>query len=139
MPAGYSGTPLAKKLGIKPGTKVATLGAPANYSELLEPLPEGAEISDEPGESAAFLHFFTTERVELEGELPRLKELLVKDGNPLDLVAQEGGEGADRRRWQRRPCGRPQRRSGRRQGLRRRRDLVRPQVRLLGWQIASLG
>ncbi len=36
MPAGYSGTPLIKKLGIGPGTKLLLLNAPDNYAELLE-------------------------------------------------------------------------------------------------------
>jgi len=36
MPAGYSGTPLIKKLGIGPGTKILLLDAPENYAELLE-------------------------------------------------------------------------------------------------------
>lgn len=36
MPAGYSGTPLIKKLGIKPDTKLLLLNGPDNYAELLE-------------------------------------------------------------------------------------------------------
>ncbi len=36
MPVGYSGTPLIKKLGISPGTKILLLNAPENYTELLE-------------------------------------------------------------------------------------------------------
>ena len=39
--AGYSGTPLAQKLGIKAGQKVLTINAPAAYAKLLAPLPEG--------------------------------------------------------------------------------------------------
>lgn len=88
MPAGYSGTPLAKKLGFKPGLRVVTLGAPANYVELLAPIPDGASIEvclpaaggtcELP--AAAFIHFFTTERAVLEAELPRLKSALEKDG-----------------------------------------------------------
>jgi hypothetical protein len=35
--AGYSVTPLAKKLGIKPGDRVAAVNAPAGYEELLAP------------------------------------------------------------------------------------------------------
>jgi hypothetical protein len=38
-PAGYSGTPLAKKLGIAPGTTVAVVSGPDHLGELLEPLP----------------------------------------------------------------------------------------------------
>ena len=36
MPVGYSGTPLIKKLGINPNTRLLLLNAPDNYSELLE-------------------------------------------------------------------------------------------------------
>lgn len=39
--AGYSGTPLAKKLGIKPGAAIYLVAAPGHYDELLAPLPEG--------------------------------------------------------------------------------------------------
>jgi hypothetical protein len=47
--AGYSGTPLARKLGIKPGARVLTIGAPADLGELLAPLPEGASLEAVPG------------------------------------------------------------------------------------------
>ncbi len=42
--AGYSGTPLAKKLGIVPGTTVLLLGVPASLRDLLEPLPENVRF-----------------------------------------------------------------------------------------------
>ena len=40
--AGYSGTPLAKKLGIRDGSRVVALGAPPGYQALLAPLPDAA-------------------------------------------------------------------------------------------------
>lgn len=43
-PAGYSGTPLVKKLGIKPQECVLTFGAPAGFAKTLGPLPEGARL-----------------------------------------------------------------------------------------------
>jgi hypothetical protein len=43
--AGYSGTPLPKKLGIKEGHRVAILGAPAGFSEVLGALPAGARVT----------------------------------------------------------------------------------------------
>jgi hypothetical protein len=44
-PAGYSGTPLPKKLGIKPGAVVALLGAPAGFAKtILGPLPDGVAL-----------------------------------------------------------------------------------------------
>ena len=44
MTAGYSGTPLAKKLGIKPGMQMYVVAAPANYSALVAPLPEDVKM-----------------------------------------------------------------------------------------------
>ena len=43
--AGYSGTPLPKKLGVKPGMTVALLDAPEEFAETLGPLPEGATLA----------------------------------------------------------------------------------------------
>lgn len=80
MAAGYSGTPLAKKLGVKPGTRVVAIGAPADYRALLDPLPEDAEVAAQLDGDAAFVHFFTAERQELEAWLPRLVEALAADG-----------------------------------------------------------
>ena len=40
-------TPLAKKLGIKPGHKVLVLNAPDGYLSMLDPLPDGAEVKTE--------------------------------------------------------------------------------------------
>lgn len=44
MPAGYSGTPLPKKLGIKPGARVGTIRAPRNLPALLADLPPGVRL-----------------------------------------------------------------------------------------------
>ncbi|HUF74886.1 MAG TPA: DUF3052 family protein [Longimicrobiales bacterium] len=44
MSAGYSGTPLARKLGHKEGHRVASLGAPEHFPELLEPLPASVRL-----------------------------------------------------------------------------------------------
>ena len=41
---GYSGTPLPRKLGLRAGTRVALLHAPAGIEELLVPLPDGVAI-----------------------------------------------------------------------------------------------
>lgn len=46
--AGYSGTPLPKKLGIKEGHAVATLGAPDHFRGLLDPLPAGVLVKAGP-------------------------------------------------------------------------------------------
>ena len=42
--AGYSGTPLARKLGISQGDAVFLIGAPDNYRDLVDPLPNGVRF-----------------------------------------------------------------------------------------------
>ena len=49
MPAGYSGTPLAKKLGIREGDRVGVIGDPGHFRELLGDLPGSVEYVDAPG------------------------------------------------------------------------------------------
>ena len=50
-PVGYSGTPLAKKLGVKPGAKVVVVGAPQTYLQSLKPLPAGVTFEKMVSES----------------------------------------------------------------------------------------
>ena len=64
--AGYSGTPLARKLGISVGDEVFLVGAPANYRELVAPLPEGVRFVTRMGKATALVHVFATERAQLE-------------------------------------------------------------------------
>lgn len=63
--AGYSGTPLAKKLGIKEGQTVLTVNAPERYRALLEPLPPSVRFVTRLGADVALVHLFTTKRDEL--------------------------------------------------------------------------
>ena len=78
--AGYSGTSLAQKLGIKPGQKIATIGAPAGYRKLLAPLPKGVSFTTEVAAEAPFVHLFATKHQTLERELKRLRRLLADTG-----------------------------------------------------------
>lgn len=75
--AGYSQTPLAAKLGIKPGMEVCLIGAPEGYLQLLEPLPEGTKIASRFSGSTDIVHVFSSRRAELDGALreyrPKLK------------------------------------------------------------------
>jgi len=48
MTAGYSGTPLARKLGIKEGHRVSVLGDPGHLRSLLSDLPSGVRIESDP-------------------------------------------------------------------------------------------
>ena len=77
---GYSGTPLAQKLGIKPGQEVATISAPPGYRKLLAPLPKGVSFTTEIAAGAPFVHLFVKERKSLEKELKRLRRLLAEAG-----------------------------------------------------------
>ena len=70
--AGYSGKPLAQKLGIVAGSAVAAIEAPANYRQLLKPLPNGVRfcaVNAKP----QLIHYFCTERVRLAKDLPALR------------------------------------------------------------------
>lgn len=80
MTAGYSGTPLAKKLGFKAGFAVCTVNAPDNYLELVEPLPEDVTITDKPVPGCDLVHFFTNSRDELFRGLAQYRDLIKQDG-----------------------------------------------------------
>jgi len=77
--AGYSGTPLPKKLGFKPASRVLVIGEPPDYRELLEPLPDGVIFKTKPGPNIDLVHLFTTEKVELAKELTSLRKKLKPD------------------------------------------------------------
>jgi hypothetical protein len=74
--AGYSGTPLARKLGIAPGSEVLAIGAPREYQDWLAPLPAGVRFSKKEGPGTALVHLFLTERAELAKRLERLRASL---------------------------------------------------------------
>jgi hypothetical protein len=59
--AGYSGTPLARKLGYKPGFRAHLVAAPAELQDWLAPLPEGVQFSARPGVQIDLVHGFFTE------------------------------------------------------------------------------
>ncbi|UDF03610.1 DUF3052 domain-containing protein [Asticcacaulis sp. AND118] len=77
MTTGYSGTPLAKKLGYKPGMWAAVIDAPEDYAGWLEPLPDGVVFGvDDP----ELVHIFTTERAVLETALADWRSVLRPEG-----------------------------------------------------------
>jgi len=78
--AGYSGTPLAKKLGIKPSARVLTKNAPDDYLEWLSPTPAGATISPRVKGSVDIVHLFVTKRSELQRQLGDTIERIAPDG-----------------------------------------------------------
>lgn len=84
--AGYSGRPLAAKLGIEAGFTVLVRNPPEDYRGLLEGLPDGVTIADEtsdgPGdlEVVEMVHLFTRSREELAEALPELVPRIRQDG-----------------------------------------------------------
>jgi hypothetical protein len=77
--AGYSGTPLARKLGIKDGWVIHAPGAPPEYRELLKPLPAGVRIETAVSGSTNIVHLFQTERSKLAVALRTLRKRLAPD------------------------------------------------------------
>jgi len=78
--AGYSGTPLAKKLGIKDGSEVALVGAPAGFVDQLEGLPDAVTVRTRPSGTNDVLVAFHTVRSKLEQQVPALLKALDVDG-----------------------------------------------------------
>jgi hypothetical protein len=60
--AGYSGTPLTKKLGIKVGYKIFLTGAPEHYPKLVAPLPDGVRFVARVGGDTDIVHLFATRK-----------------------------------------------------------------------------
>ena len=80
--AGYSGTPLPKKLGIKSGATVRLVGAPAEFERTLEPLPEGVRLRRGASGSADRVLLFARSRAELARKFPSAVRAL-SDGGGL--------------------------------------------------------
>ena len=77
--AGYSGTPLAKKLGIGTGHRVWLVHAPANYQALVSPLPDGVTFVSRPSNTTDVAHVFTSTRRDLEKMLRGARKTLKPD------------------------------------------------------------
>ena len=76
--AGYSGTPLARKLGIKEGTRLAVLGAPDEFE--IDALPGGVEVRATARGTHDVILSFHTRRADLAKRLPTLMRSLDVDG-----------------------------------------------------------
>jgi Protein of unknown function (DUF3052) len=74
--AGYSGTPLAKKLGIKDGARVFLVNAPGDYARMVAPLPGGVRMVKRIDHETDLIHIFTTRRRDLDTALLRAMKLM---------------------------------------------------------------
>jgi len=79
--AGYSGTPLAKKLGIQAGAFVRAVDAPGDYAQLLDPLPANVSFVERGGDELDVVHLFTKSRAKLVKYLHDYKNKIKQNGS----------------------------------------------------------
>jgi len=80
MTAGYSGTPLYRKLGLRAGMAVTVLGAPEQLPDLLEPVWTALDVTDRVAGHAGAVLIFTTSAAELAERASELKAAIAPDG-----------------------------------------------------------
>jgi hypothetical protein len=79
--AGYSGTPLWKKLGYRPGSRAFVVGAPPGYRKLLGlPAPVKVAWLARRRQGMGLVHVFSASEQALQGELARLRREIAPDG-----------------------------------------------------------
>lgn len=93
--AGYSGSPLPKKLGIRDGHSVALVNAPERFERKLEPLPPGAQVSDEPSAANVAILFAESEAVLVRDFRPLAKALPEKTALWIAWPKQTSGIATD--------------------------------------------
>src|SRR5262249_14822618 len=77
--AGYSGTPLPQKLGIKPGSTVHVVGAPAGYQKLLTPLPDRVKFGAKMTTATDVVQVFATDKARLQILVASVREQMRPD------------------------------------------------------------
>lgn len=78
--AGYSGTPLPRKLGFKPGMRAALLRAPEGFDATLGELPDGVVVTPRLGGAKDLVIVFVTERADLARRVEALRRAIAPDG-----------------------------------------------------------
>src|ERR1043165_1002537 len=78
--AGYSATPLQKKLGIRDGFKIFLGNAPENYFSLLGKHSDEVKTVPASSSDVDFIHLFVTSEKELNKQLPLLKKKMSQSG-----------------------------------------------------------
>jgi hypothetical protein len=77
---GYSGTPLAKKLGYKENYLVRLIGAPAHYRDLLGDLPPGCKFLAQSKSKKNLIHYFTKSAAQLAKDMKNLRTEIEENG-----------------------------------------------------------
>ena len=78
--AGYSGTPLPKKLGIKEGSRIALVNAPKDFQSELGELPENVEFVKRMTKPIDIILFFVVSERVLAREFAKLSQKLATNG-----------------------------------------------------------
>jgi hypothetical protein len=102
-PAGYSGTPLPRKLGIKAGTRLGLIGAPEGFDDVLGELLPGVSVRRRLQGTCDVIVAFFTARADLERRLPACRKAMDQAGGlwvawpkRASGLATDLGEGAVR-------------------------------------------
>jgi hypothetical protein len=78
---GYSGTPLAKKLGFKAGSVAFTIAAPREYRDWLAPIPKDVTFAAKPPKDGGdIVHLFVASLADLNRDLPKARAAMKADG-----------------------------------------------------------
>jgi hypothetical protein len=78
--AGYTGTPLQRKLGLKPGYRIYILQPPNEYFKWISPLPEGVEVREQQHGEFDCIHLFVKDKKVFQREFVKSKSHLKKAG-----------------------------------------------------------
>ena len=95
MPAGYSGTPLPRKLGIKPGAVVVLVGAPRDFEHTLGDLPEGTKLRRGARSKCDLAIWFPKGRRDLEAKVKQMGTYAGGDGIWIAWPKQASGMKTD--------------------------------------------
>jgi Protein of unknown function (DUF3052) len=79
-PTGYSGTPLARKLGITVDCRVVAKHAPSDYIQLLQPVPAGVLFEAAVSQATDIVHVFARHKATLQAELRGLRNSIKPNG-----------------------------------------------------------
>jgi hypothetical protein len=78
--SGYSGTPLAKKLGIKDGFRISIINEPDHYFSLFEDMPVDVDIIHNLKSKLDVIHYFVKEEKDLQKDIVELKNSIEQNG-----------------------------------------------------------
>jgi hypothetical protein len=93
--AGYSGTPLPRKLGVKPNSTVALVGAPKDFEKTLGELPEGVKLKKRADKACDLIIWFVRIRAELYDRIKEMGELTGAGGLWIAWPKKTSGVASD--------------------------------------------